>query len=437
MSESVKLSAVVGKGYADFWHFTGRYRVVKGGRASKKSATAALWYIYHMMKHPHANTLVVRKTYSAHKDSTYAQLKWATKRLGVSHLWQARLSPLELVYRPTGQKILFRGLDDPMSITSITVDTGFLCWAWFEEAYQVLNEDDFDKVDLSIRGDTGDLFKQLTLTFNPWNEKHWLNRRFFAQTYPNAMAMTATYECNEFLGNDDKALFAWMKEHSPRRYRIEGLGEWGIAEGAIFDNWQEQDFDWRAIAEREGVVSCFGLDFGYAVDPTAFVAILAHQDARELYIYDEHYQRAMLNDAIAKMLEYKGVAKERITADAAEPKSIEEIRRLGISRIEAAQKGRDSVANGIQRLQQYQIKVHPRCSNVLMELVNYVWKTDKDGALLNVPSDEYNHLMDACRYATERLGQPDHSAWTAWVLQEAEDSQTTEEVAEVGRTRPA
>ena len=422
----IDVSKIIGKGYNRFWNFKGRYRVLKGGRGSKKSATTALWYIYNTMKYAGANTLVIRKTYSAHKDSTYAQLKWAINRLGVTHLWQARLSPLELVYRPTGQKILFRGLDDPMSITSITVDTGFLCWAWLEEAFQVLNEGDFDKIDLSVRGDTGDLFKQFTLTFNPWNEKHWLNKRFFQQGSPNVLALTTDYRCNEFLGDDDLELFEWMRVNSPRRYRIEGLGEWGIAEGAIYDNWQEKEFDWQEIAKRESAVSCFGLDFGYAVDPTAFIASIADPVNHELFIFDEHYQRGMLNDSIAKMIEYKGFGKERIIADSAEPKSIEEIRRYGIRRIEAAQKGKDSINNGIQFLQQFRIIVHPRCVNTVIELSNYVWKTSGQGQLKNAPVDEYNHLMDALRYSVERLNQPDKSAWLNWLTSEADSLNESE-----------
>ncbi len=401
-SRRVTLSSIVGSGYTDFWRFKGRYRVVKGGRASKKSTTAALWHVYNMMKYPDANTLVVRKTYNAHKDSTYAQLKWAINRLGVAHLWQAKLSPLEIVYKPTGQKILFRGLDDPMAITSITVEKGYLCWVWIEEAYQINNEEDFNKLDMSIRGDTGDLPKIFTLSFNPWNEKIWIKKRFFDVEDPNVLSVTTNYMCNEFLGEDDKALFEWMKERSPRRYRIEGLGDWGIAEGAVFTDWEEREFDWQEIAQQESAEACYGLDFGYSTDPTAYVASIVIPATRELYIFDEHYQRAMLNTQIADMLKYKGVEKERITADSAEPKSIDELRRLGIRRIRPADKGKDSVLNGIQYLQQYKIFVHPKCVNTIMELGDYVWDT-KDGNLVNKPIDEYNHILDSLRYSVEHV----------------------------------
>lgn len=402
-ADAVSLKTIVGGGYKEFWRFKGRYRVVKGGRGSKKSTTTALWIIHNMMKYKLANTLVIRKVHDTHKDSTYAQLKWAARQLKVSHLWHFQLSPLQVIYKPTGQKILFRGLDDPLKITSITVDIGYLCWAWFEEAYQVTKEDDFDKIDMSIRGELPPgYFKQITLTFNPWNEKHWLKSRFFDEPDDSTLAITTNYLCNEFLGADDLAVYEKMKTKNPKRYKVEGLGHWGIAEGVIYDNWEEFAFDWKEIVkERRGIISTFGLDFGYTADPTAFDGMLVDEKEKEIFIFDEHYQTGMLNNDIAQMIKYKGFAKERIIADSAEPKSIEEIRRLGINRIQPAQKGPDSVKNGIQKIKQYKIYVHPRCTNHILEFGNYVWDKSKDGKTLNKPVDDFNHLMDAMRYAME------------------------------------
>lgn len=165
---TISLPDIIGKGYGKFWKFKGRYRVVKGGRGSKKSCTTALWLIYNIMKMPLANALVVRKFYNTHRDSTFAQLKWAINRLGVTHLWKTTMNPLEMIYMPTGQKILFRGFDDPQSITSITVEKGYLCWCWIEEAFQITDESEFNKLDMSIRGELPPgYFKQITLTFNP------------------------------------------------------------------------------------------------------------------------------------------------------------------------------------------------------------------------------------------------------------------------------
>lgn len=403
MSKQIVLQDIIGKGYKEFWTDRHRYRMLKGGRGSKKSTTESLWIIWNMMKYKDSNTLVVRKVFKDHKDSTYAQLNWAINRLQVSHLWYSKLSPLEIIYIPTGQKILFRGLDDPMSITSITVEHGYLCWIWFEEFYQINSEHDFNMVDMTIRGNLPEpLFKQITGTFNPWNEKHWIKERFFDKPDENTFATTTTYECNEFLGEDDIRLFEEMKIRSPRRYNVEGLGNWGVAEGLVYDNWVEEAFDVNEIIKsRPWVKSAFGLDFGYTADPTAFSCNLIDLENKILWTFDEHYQKGMLNNQIAAMIEYKGYNKEEIIADCAEPKSIEEIRRLGISRIKPARKGKDSVINGIQFIQQFKHIIHPKCTNTILEKNNYAWDV-RNGKQLNVPLDEYNHLMDAERYAVEK-----------------------------------
>ena len=200
-SKVINLPEVVGRGYGTFWRFKGRYRVCKGSRASKKSKTTALNIIKRMMEYPQANTLVVRKVFRTLKDSCFTELKWAIHRLSVDAFWEVKESPLELTYKPTGQKIYFRGLDDPLKVASITVETGYLCWMWIEEAYEISKEADFNMLDESIRGaippETG-LFKQITLTFNPWNERHWIKKRFFdAEPSPDILAMTTNYMCNE------------------------------------------------------------------------------------------------------------------------------------------------------------------------------------------------------------------------------------------------
>ena len=399
----INLKDKIGRGYATFWNFKGRYRVCKGGRGSKKSTTTAMWIIYNMMKMPLANTLVVRQTFNTHLDSTWVQLKWATQQLGVAHLWTFSKSPLKATYNPTGQVILFRGLDDPMSITSITVPVGYLCWCWFEEAYQVKSEDAFDKVDMSIRGELPEgYFKQITLTFNPWSDRHWLKKRFFDE--PNdedKLAITTNYLCNEWLGEDDIKLFNHIQTKFPKRYKVEGLGDWGIIDGLVFDNWKIEEFDHTKI-KGELLV---GLDFGYVNDPTALVCSILDEQNKKLYIFDEHCQKGMLNDAIAQMIVDKGYGKSTIIADSAEQKSIEEIKRKGIYRIKPAVKGGGSIVQGIQQLLQYDIIVHPSCEETIKELENYAWDVDKEGTGINKPIDAYNHCIDALRYSLQCVGQ--------------------------------
>ena len=402
-SKKVKLPELVGKGYKDFWNFKGRYRVCKGSRGSKKSKTTALFFIYSMMKYPEANLLVVRKVYRTLKDSCFTDLKWAINILGVQDYWSVKESPLEIIYIPTGQKILFRGLDDPLKVTSITVETGNLCWAWIEEAYEINKEQDFNMLDESIRGKIEEpLYKQITLTFNPWNERHWIKKRFFDVEDDNIMAKTTNYMCNEWLDDSDKKLFEDMKKNNPRRYQVAGLGNWGIVEGLVYENWRELEFDWREILnKRRKAKAVFGLDFGYTNDPAAFFCGILDQEQKEIYVFDEMYQKRLQNTAIYRNIEKLGFKKEIIVADSEEPKSIEHLRSLGLTRIKASKKGKDSINAGIQFIQDFKIFIHPRCVNFLTEISNYAWDKDKFGKAVNKPIDDFNHLMDAMRYALE------------------------------------
>jgi phage terminase large subunit len=423
---NISLQETVGVGYRDFWRFRGRYRICKGSRASKKSKTTALWYIVNMMKHPAANTLVVRKTFRTLKDSCFTELKWAVSRLNVPGRWKITESPLEMVYIPTGQKILFRGLDDPLKITSMTVNVGSLCWMWIEEAYEVMKEPDFNVLDESIRGQIPDgLFKQVTMTFNPWNEKHWIKERFFdvrknekvvtelsngiikrftTESGENidTLAKTTNYMMNEWLDKGDLANFEEMKVNNPRRYRVAGLGEWGIVEGVIYENWTDKErFNVDEVKRIPGVHSAFGLDFGYTNDPTAFFCGMVDLKGKRLWVYDELYEKGLSNKAIFDRINAKGYRKERIIADSAEPKSIDELDNLGMHNIRKARKGKDSVAHGIQFLQDFEIIIHPDCVNFITEINNYTWDDDKFGHKINKPIDNFNHLMDAMRYAIE------------------------------------
>lgn len=401
--QKIYLPDVVGKGYKTFWNFKGRYRVVKGSRASKKSKTAALFYIKKLMEYPEANLLVIRKTYRTLKDSCFTELKWAIKRLGVEQWWDAKESPLEITYRPTGQKIYFRGLDDPLKVTSITVDVGYLCWAWLEEAYEVMFEADFDTLDESIRGEVPDgLFKQITLTFNPWNEHHWIKKRFFdCEPDPDILAMTTNYMCNEWLDKADLKVFETMKKNNPRRFAVAGLGGWGIVDGLVYENWKEEEFSLREIQNKYDLKSGFGLDFGYTNDPSAAFIGFVDVDNRKIYVWDELYQKGLSNRKIFDNLSQMGYSKDRFTGDSAEPKSIDELKGYGM-RITGATKGKDSIINGIQWIQDCEIIIHPRCVNFLTEISNYTWDKDKFGNKLNRPIDDFNHLMDAMRYGLEQ-----------------------------------
>ena len=393
MISKIALKNVVGGGYDEFWNSKKRYRVLKGGKASKKSATTALNLIYRLLKYKESNILVVRAVMNTHRDSTFAQLKWAQEKLHVAHLFKNTVSPMEMTYIPTGQKILFRGFDDVLKLAGATVEKGYLNLVWVEEAFEIDSLEDFEKLDLSVpRGALPKgLFKQTTITFNPWSEKHWLKATFFDKKRSDTDVFSTNYLINEFLDDTDRAVFERLKREHPRRYRVAGLGEWGITEGLVFENWEtgvkETDSDdWEAF---------FGLDYGYTSDPTAFIAFKVNRKTKEIYIFDEIYKKRMLNCDIAEAIKQKGYAKERIRADSAEPKSNDDLRRLGISRILPSVKGKDSVINGIMNISEYFITVNPACKNTAAELSSYCWSKSED----NMPEDKNNHLLDALRYA--------------------------------------
>lgn len=296
----IYLPKIIGKGYASFWKSKNRYRVLKGGRASKKSTTTALWFIYNIMKYPLANAVIVRKTFNTHKDSTFAQLKWAARRLGVYDKWKFTLSPLEATYIPTGQKLLFRGFDDPLKLTSMTVDVGVLCWAWLEEAYEIINEEDFNTFDESIRGEMPEgLWKQITITYNPWVNTHWTKTRFWDKEYPDTFRLTTTYRCNEWLDDKDRNLIESLRISNPDRYKVVGLGEYGIPGGVYFDEFRTDIHVINTFVIPNHWRRYRTIDYGLDMLACYWIAIDTNQKA---YVYKELYQSNLIISQAAKAI---------------------------------------------------------------------------------------------------------------------------------------
>jgi phage terminase large subunit len=347
---------------------------------------------------------VVRRYSNTNKQSTYTDFKWACNRLKVTHLFKFNESLPEITIKKTGQKILFRGLDDELKITSITVDVGILCWAWFEEAYQIETEDKFSTVVESIRGthEAEDFFKQITITFNPWNERHWLKGAFFDEETKRSdtFATTTTYKCNEWLDDVDIKRYEDLYVTNPRRARIVCDGDWGVAEGLIYDNVVVEEFNVDELFKTHKLA--LGLDFGFTHDPTALIVFLIGD--KDIYIFDEAYEKGLTTKEIAKLIKDKGYANSEIIGDSAESRLISELQsEHGIKRLKKSRKGKDSINAGISKLQGYTIHVLPKCENTINELYSYSYKQDKTGKWLNTPNDENNHLMDAMRYGMQVL----------------------------------
>lgn len=402
----ISLQKTVGKGYADYWNTKKRYRVCKGSRGSKKSKTTALNMICRIYEFPESNGLCVRRYSNTLRDSVFSDLKWAIHKLGLDAHFDCTVSPMQITRISTGQKILFRGLDDGLKITLISVDKGVLCWVWIEEAYEISNEDDFNKLDMSIRGEVPDgYFKQITLTFNPWSATSWLKPRFFDALDDDTFTKTTTWKCNEWLDEADRKIFEKMKKNNPRRYRIEGDGEWGVAEGLIYEKVRMEDFNVDEIRKISGIKSAFNLDFGFT-DPNAFVCEMVDNAAMKIYIFDEWYKSGVTNKIIAQAIKDMGYGGQTIVCDSAEPKSIAELQDEGIKAV-PSRKGKDSVNHGIQLIQNYEIIVHPKCIEFWKEISNYCWAKDKNGKPTDKPDHEFSHGMDSMRYGVSKILLPD------------------------------
>jgi phage terminase large subunit len=319
MSKEIYLPEIVGKGYASFWSSKERYRVLKGGRASKKSTTTALWFIYNIMKYPLSNAVCVRKTGNTHKDTTFAQLKWAAHKLGVYHLWTFVEKPMEARYNRTNQKILFRGFDEPLKLTSMTVERGVLCWAWFEEAYEIEDPSDFDTFDESIRGEVPEgsgLWKQITLTYNPWVNAHWTKERYWDKEHPDTFRLTTTYKCNEWLDDGDRKRIEDLQYTDPDRYKVVGLGEYGIPGGAYFDEFRTDIhvIDPFVIPEHWRIYRV--LDYGLDMLACYWIATDTHNKA---YVYKELYQSGLIISDAAKAIVAMTTPDEKIYMTIAPP----------------------------------------------------------------------------------------------------------------------
>ena len=369
-----------------------RYEVYYGGAGSGKSVFVAQKLIFKALNQKR-KILIIRKVGTTLKDSVFQLINDTLKEWKIYNLCQVNLSTYTITL-PNDSVFLFKGLDDREKIKSITDITDI----WCEEATE-LAEDDYTQLDLRLRALKPDL--QLICSFNPVSKANWVYKKWFASSaQPNGdtFILKTTYKDNRFL---PKAYINALEEKQQTNYsyyKIYALGEFCSLDKLVFSNWETADFDNREI-KGELLV---GLDFGFINDTTALVASLLDQENKRLYIFKEWGATDKTNKEIAGVITALGFSKSVIIADSAEPKSIEELRRYGISRIRESTKGKDSIIHGIQKLQNYKIIVHPTCEKLITEFENYSWKKDKQsGEYINQPIDEFNHFIDALRYSLQ------------------------------------
>lgn len=381
--------------YTHYW--------LNGGRGSTKSSFASVEIILGMMSDPKANCVAMRKIGLNLKDSVYEQLLWAIEALKVSHLWTAKLSPLELIYNPTGQKILFRGADNPKKIKSTKFRHGYCKYIWYEELDEFTGMEEVRTINQSLmRG--GDFF-YVFYTYNPpKSARNWVNDEVLKQN-DDRLVHHSTYETvpKAWLGEQFFIEAEHLRATNERAFRHEYLGVVTGTGGAVFENVQLREISQKEIDTFDRIYN--GLDWGYFPDPWAFNRM--HYDAarRILYIFDELTRIKMGNRGTADELIKKGITiKDKLTADSAEPKSVADYKSYGLW-CRGAIKGPGSIEYSMKWLQALTaIVIDPeRCPDTAKEFMHYEYERDKDGTPVQGYPDRDNHHIDAVRYGTEDI----------------------------------
>ena len=372
-----------------------RYEIPWGGAGSGKSHIVARKLLFRMLNESEVkhNILIIRKVDRTIKKSVWTLVKNIISIWGLTKEFHFNQTDRTMIYKPNGAQFMFSGLDDVEKLKSIEGVTSI----WVEEATELLQED-FEQLDLRLRGDFNCL-KQIILTLNPISEQHWIKKIFFDDPIEGVFTLKTTYLDNSFIDDEYKMVMENKKKSNPRYYNIYALGNWGTAEGLIFQNVEQ-----RLIrhSEIENLICLQGLDFGYTNDPSAFSQNYIDIDNKKLYVYDGFYAKGMSNNAISAKLKDMQVHKHMTTADSSEPKSIDAIKSKGV-RIQGAQKGKDSINSGIDFLLDYEIILNAHLVEFMTEFNNYSWAIDKKtNKTTNKPVDDFNHFIDCLRYATEK-----------------------------------
>lgn len=378
--------------YTHYW--------LKGGRGSTKSSFASIEIVLGIMKDPQANALALRKVKDTLKGSVFEQFLWAIEALRVSDYWDVKHSPLELTYKPTGQKILFRGADKPKKIKSTKVSKGYIKYIWYEEVDEFNGIEEIRIINQSLmRGGAGFC---VFYTYNPPKSVNsWVNLEAL-ETRDDRRVHHSTYESvpREWLGEQFLVEAEHLKRVNPVAYEHEYLGNVTGTGGEVFPNVKVRQITDDEIKAFDRIHR--GIDWGYASDPFHYTVNHFDRTRRRLYIFHEIHLVNLSNAKAAELVKAENTLNQPITCDSAEPKSIAELRSYGL-RVRGAQKGPDSVEYGIKFLQDLEeIIIDPeRCPNTAREFLNYELERDSNGNFKATFPDKNNHSIDATRYALE------------------------------------
>lgn len=404
MSE-IRLSSVLGTAFYDlahdvFQHGHTHYDL-SGGRGSLKSSCVSLLVPLILVTNPGTHALVLRKVANTIRDSVYAQYIWAIGELGMAAHWEAKVAPMELIYKPTGQKILFRGADDPMKIKSIKVPFGYIAVTHFEEKDQFAGRAEIRTVlQSTMRG--GSRFWNFESYNPPISRDNWANKDSL-EIRPDRLCHKSTYldAPVEWLGEQFIAEAEHLKATNEMAYQHEYLGIPVGTGGNVFDNLELREITDAEMASFDRIFQ--GVDWGWFPDPFAFIRLHYDRARETVYFLDEIYRNKLTNEASAKIILERGYKDAYITCDSAEPKSAADYRAMGLP-AQKAIKGAGSVEYGMKWLQRRRLVIdRRRTPNAYNEFVNYEYERNKDGEIISGYPDENNHLIDATRYALERV----------------------------------
>lgn len=378
-----------------------RYQILFGGSSSGKSVSLAQRTVLDVFGGKR-NYLVVRNTQKTLRQSCYNEIVKQIGEFELTPYFDVNKSDLVITCRLNRRQILFAGLDDPEKIKSITPASGVITDVWIEEATEC-ERSAVKQLDKRLRG-VSEVTKRLTLSFNPILRDHWIYTEYFdiwrddaqyvESAERNLSILKTTYKDNRFLMPDD--IWNLENESDPYYYEVYTLGNWGVLAAVIFRNWRVEDFS--AIEHRFPSYR-HGADWGFGVDPFAYVKIHYDKTRKRLYVCHEICGVGLLNEESAKLVRPLS-GQDRVVCDSAEPKSIAEWRQFGINAA-GAEKGPGSIEHGIKFLQGLEIIIHPRCQQAKNEFSKYKYKQDKNGSALPIALDRDNHIIDAIRYATE------------------------------------
>ena len=376
--------------------YSKRYNVYYGGAGSGKSVFLGQKLVIKGMSEKR-KILVIRKFGTTLKDSVFQLIIDTLKKFKIYDDCKINLSTYTIVL-PNDTVFLFKGLDDPEKIKSITDITDI----WCEEATE-LSEEDFSQLDLRLRASAPNL--QIYCSFNPTSKLNWVYKRWFAEDAvvdeDTTMILHTTYRDNRFLPEDYVKALEDKARTNPNYYKVYTLGQFTTLDKLVFYNWRVESFNHE---ETPGQL-LVGLDFGFINDISALSAALLDEENKKIYVFKTWGATGKTNQELADIITTLGFSKSIIIADSAEKKSIEEIKRAGISKIRPATKGPDSVIHGIQQLQNYEIIIHPDCVGLIEEMNNYTWVKDKlTGEYTNKPVDMNNHYIDSLRYSLQCVG---------------------------------